>query len=552
MDALDALRAAVAAAPADDPLALIEYRAEGDSTTDNLVLAETIVCLLPAAPAPAAFPKLQPTRMLKSAKGNADGTTTPAANPDAFLPLEALVFAIQTRAENLGAYVRQATGRGIARLAPMERGPVLEYLLGKTHSWDGVVALSAADAAGSQAQAAAAAAGAGASAQPGAGPPARSTTPPLEPPAALKARFAASHAAATAANRSASSAARPTAVKRAYVPSRADADFVKRLRTTAERSFLSRADALHGTAPWLKRADFASFRTQIQPVLIVARKGIAALAAGGGRGAPAAPLTLIPQSAPAPSSGAGSSSATTTASGLRVQRKQRAQDPILLLSNSPTALINMFNVKKLLEEGIFVSPDRARQEAGGMAEAVVQISHVPALVADALNPGGGPGAAGAGGAAGGGGAGAGAGPGAGGGAVRKMRFLVVDNADALQRLGGNSARGKDGSAGVAAAGAEAGEDVWNRVVAVFTTGQMWQFKSYKFKEPRELFKHSMGVHVRYSNETLPPVIRDWNITQLQIEPSKRHTDKQLVGHFWRTLEAWIMRRKPFLMPIQPA
>lgn len=515
----------MAAAPDNEPLAHVEYRGEGDTATDNLVLAETIAFVVPDPPS--TFPRLQPTRVLKSAKDQGSAQT-PETNPDAFLPLEALIFAIQTRAENLGSYVRQATGRGIARLAPTERGPVLDYLLGKSSSWAGVVALSA-DALAAQ-QHATAAPGTTASAT--ALPP-RSTTPTLEPPAALKARFAASHAAATASSKAAQ-APRSTAVKRAYVPSRADADFVKRLRTTSERSFLSRADALHGTAPWLKRADFASFRNSIQPVLVVARKGITA-AAGKGAAPAAAPLTLIPQSMPAPSG-----PTAITASGLRVQRKQRAQDPIILLSNSPTALINMFNVKKLLEEGIFVSPDKARAEAGGMAEAVVQISHVPAFISDALHSAN----AGSGGGAGGGAGAGGAGAAGSGGTARKMRFLVVDNADALQRLSGSGPRGKE-------AGSESSDEVWNRVVAVFTTGQLWQFKSYKYKEPRELFKHSMGVNVRYSNENLVPIIRDWNITQLQIEPSKRHTDKQLVGHFWRTLEAWMMRRKPFLMPAQP-
>ncbi|KAE8249206.1 hypothetical protein A4X13_0g5300 [Tilletia indica] len=533
-DALDSLRAAVAAAPADDPLSSIQYRTESDEPTDNLVLAELILCT------DTPFPKSTPTRILKSAK-TAHEHPSPLSHPDAFLPLEALVFAIQTRTENLGAYVRQATGRGIARLAPIERAPVLDYLLGKTATWTGVVDLPAGEAAATtadQSQAHHAHAQTTSSTQT---QPTRSTTPTLEPPAALKTRFAASHAAATTASASRSSTT-TTAVKRAYIPSRADADFVKRLRTTAERSFLTRADALHGTTPWLKRADFTNFRNQLQPVLIVARKGIAAAVAGKGAATAVAPLTLIPQSMPAPAS-----NTAMTASGLRVQRK-RAQDPILLLSNSPTSLINMFNVKKLLEEGIFVSPDRARQEAGGMAEAVVQISHLPALLSDALHSSqaaasGGPSTAGAG-----GGAANGSAPG--GSSARKMRILVVDNADALQRLGGSSsARAGSGSKD---AGADPSDDVWNRVVAVFTTGQLWQFKSYKYKEPRELFKHAMGVHVRYSNETLIPIINDWNITQLQIEPSKRHTDKQLVGHFWRTLEAWIMRRKPYLMPIQPA
>lgn len=29
----------------------------------------------------------------------------------------------------------------------------------------------------------------------------------------------------------------------------------------------------------------------------------------------------------------------------------------------------------------------------------------------------------------------------------------------------------------------------DRVVAVFTTGQLWQFKQYKWHDPKELFRH---------------------------------------------------------------
>ena len=35
-------------------------------------------------------------------------------------------------------------------------------------------------------------------------------------------------------------------------------------------------------------------------------------------------------------------------------------------------------------------------------------------------------------------------------------------------------------------------DYWERVVAVFTTGQTWQFKSYKWQSPQELFRHVLG------------------------------------------------------------
>jgi parafibromin len=48
-------------------------------------------------------------------------------------------------------------------------------------------------------------------------------------------------------------------------------------------------------------------------------------------------------------------------------------------------------------------------------------------------------------------------------------------------------------------------EYWSRVVAVFTTGQMWQFKSYKWQQPTELFRNTVGVYVGWRGEQLPEI-----------------------------------------------
>lgn len=52
---------------------------------------------------------------------------------------------------------------------------------------------------------------------------------------------------------------------------------------------------------------------------------------------------------------------------------------------------------------------------------------------------------------------------------RAARYWVVDSVAALSKFGSS--------------------DVWDRVVCVMTTGQEWQFKPYKWSEPKELFHH---------------------------------------------------------------
>jgi parafibromin len=52
-------------------------------------------------------------------------------------------------------------------------------------------------------------------------------------------------------------------------------------------------------------------------------------------------------------------------------------------------------------------------------------------------------------------------------------------------------------------------EYWNRLVAVFTTGQAWQFKNYKWSNPTELFKHVLGVYVGWRGELPPETVRNW-------------------------------------------
>ena len=51
------------------------------------------------------------------------------------------------------------------------------------------------------------------------------------------------------------------------------------------------------------------------------------------------------------------------------------------------------------------------------------------------------------------------------------RYFVVDSTEALSKFG---------------------QDAWDRVICVMTTGQAWQFKPYKWNDPKILFHHGMS------------------------------------------------------------
>ncbi|KAL4065086.1 RNA pol II accessory factor, Cdc73 family-domain-containing protein [Scleroderma yunnanense] len=207
----------------------------------------------------------------------------------------------------------------------------------------------------------------------------------------------------------------------------------------------------------------------------------------------------------------GTSSIPAPSAGPPMQaRKIKNLFPIIMISSSPTALITMYNVKRFLQEAVFETSSTARERAATAgnprAEDVLHIDRrrAPSTasgIASTQGSSGGP-----------------------GGAVQ--RYFVVDSTDALQKFGA---------------------DAWERVVCVMTTGQAWQFRPYKWSDPRTLFHHVKGIYVTWSNDPPNPKIKDWNVTELKIDPHRRHIDKSVVAHFWKLIDDWTIANKPWLM-----
>jgi parafibromin len=74
-------------------------------------------------------------------------------------------------------------------------------------------------------------------------------------------------------------------------------------------------------------------------------------------------------------------------------------------------------------------------------------------------------------------------------------YRVVDSVDGLQKCG---------------------QDPWDRVICVVTTGQAWQFKPYKWVDPKLLFRHVKGIYFQWHNESANPTVRDWNVTEMRV------------------------------------
>lgn len=89
---------------------------------------------------------------------------------------------------------------------------------------------------------------------------------------------------------------------------------------------------------------------------------------------------------------------------------------------------------------------------------------------------------------------------------------------------------------------------WARVVAVFTTGQPWQFKSYKYPHPADLFSHYPGVFVGWQGEETPDNIKAWGRGVLTVKVDKwtgssegRWRDREVVETIWARVEEHMRR-----------
>ncbi|KXT07653.1 hypothetical protein AC578_10221 [Pseudocercospora eumusae] len=155
----------------------------------------------------------------------------------------------------------------------------------------------------------------------------------------------------------------------------------------------------------------------------------------------------------------------------------RRPEPIILLSSSFSSLLKMQNIKSFLAEGIY-TPLEQSGEAANILHITRQLRTV--------HPG------------------------------HTTRFILVDDPSNFR------------------------PDYWDRVVAVFTTGQTWQFKSYKWTNPAELFNHALGVYVGWKGEVIPDTVKGWGrqVLSVQIDKgSNRWRDREVVEDIWSQIEA---------------
>jgi parafibromin len=161
----------------------------------------------------------------------------------------------------------------------------------------------------------------------------------------------------------------------------------------------------------------------------------------------------------------------------------------------------MSNIKSFLQDGIFVPPDHPTLSMSTEAN-FMELKRPLRLKSDPSNPNG---------------------ASAANKASKPTKFILVDGTTNFK------------------------PEYWSRLVAVFTTGQTWQFKSYKWSSPPELFKHATGVYVGWRGEEVPPTVKGWgrgvqsfNVERWDekggIHGGGRWRDREVVEGIWTAIE----------------
>jgi len=166
------------------------------------------------------------------------------------------------------------------------------------------------------------------------------------------------------------------------------------------------------------------------------------------------------------------------------KRPQKRLQPIILLSPSASSLLRTSNAKTFLSDGVFVPPNTTDSSSTSASANMIQIQRLLPSISS-----------------------------------QPLTFILVDSTASFKPT------------------------YWSRVVAIFTTGQLWQFKSYKYTQPAELFANYPGIFVGWSSEEPPETVKQLGRGVLPVGVDKwtgsekgRWRDREVVERIWTRIE----------------
>jgi parafibromin len=165
---------------------------------------------------------------------------------------------------------------------------------------------------------------------------------------------------------------------------------------------------------------------------------------------------------------------------------QPKMTPLILVPPSMSTLLNMHNIKRFLEEGVFVPPEEA-----GAANPKKEV-YLRVLRREGRDP------------------------------KRPVKYHVTDR---------DPTRKED----------------WDRLVSVGVLGKTWQFKRWPHKgassgDMVDTFLKVAGVYFHYADEPIDPLIKQWNVKLIPISRHSRAKDEAAQRAFWEYLDGFVASR----------
>lgn len=162
------------------------------------------------------------------------------------------------------------------------------------------------------------------------------------------------------------------------------------------------------------------------------------------------------------------------------KRSVQQKDPIILIPSAASSIITVANIKQFLLESNYINP---REISVSLKDDLVTIEKKFDKI------------------------------------YKPIRFLVVNNTRMFTK-----------------------PEYWDRVVAVFTTGHVWQFNNYQWNTPQELFQHCKGYYFYFNGEEVPQHVQQWNVQRVELDRNRRFKDVEIVRFFWNSLEQELLNR----------
>lgn len=162
-----------------------------------------------------------------------------------------------------------------------------------------------------------------------------------------------------------------------------------------------------------------------------------------------------------------------------VSRPVPVNDPIILIPSAASSIFTMANIKQFLEDSQYIHPRELPTVKNDLTTAVKKFDKIS----------------------------------------KPIRFMIVNNTRLFTK-----------------------PEYWNRVVAIFTTGHDWQFKSYQWSNPVDLFQRCKGYYFHFSGSVIPRNVEQWNVQKIEVDKHKRFKDVEVLRYFWDTMETELLAR----------